>query len=289
MNFKPCLYLALLCLTSLSACEETPIYDEKSATYVPQPQQTDVCQAFQDTPKAEMKTFWLGLKPLGTAQNFDYKFSIPEGYFNQRGGAKLAETTGKSDGAILLYARYPDFAPYSRQFSKADIFNQSRDPSRPAIEYIGYEISMLWGGWAPPGTLPTDWLKPGRERALNLRFKRKDTSPEGWQIEERPSSPFPDLFELDPDMKYGRSAIDKDHRFFIHRNVEGAGTDQIICKRENFGFRDCSHSFVYKQIVMQLDYESAYLNDWKEIKQNTQKFFDCAIIEKGITIGPEDR
>lgn len=279
---------------SLSACGQAPAVDEEQAqtpaerraAYAPQPEQTDVCQAFRDTPKAEMKTFWLGLKPRNAVQNFDYKFSIPQVYFNQRGGAKLAETTGKSDGAILLYARYPDFAPYSRQFSKADLYYGPRDPLRPAIEHIGYEISMLWGGWTFGRGDVARWLK---DNEIRFRFKRKDTSPVGWQIEERQSSVAPDLLELDPDMEYGRSAIDKDHLFFIHRTSPDTVSDEIICGKENFGFGDCSHRFIYGQIGMQLDYESAYLKDWKQIKQNTQKFFDCAIIEKGIRVDLEGK
>jgi len=263
---------------------QTPV--ERRATYTPQPQQTDVCQAFRDTSQTDMKTFWLGLKPRSEAQNFDYKFSIPLTYFNNLSSTTRSGRVDKSGGAILFHARYPDFAPYSRKFSEAYLDYGDWDKTKPNREFIGYEISMLWGGWASPGVLPTDWLE---DEEIRFYFKRKDSSPEGWQIEERPSSITPDLLELDPDMQYDKGTTYKKYRMFIHRDSAGAATDQIFCYKENFGFGDCSHRFVYGQLRIKLRYESAYLKDWKQIKQNTQKFFDCALIEKSIRVTVEDK
>jgi len=283
----------------LNACNRTPapndktptlekrraILAEKRANYIAPPQQIDVCQAIRETPKSEMQTFWLGLKPRNAEQNFDYRFSIPQAYFNQIEGLDLVDETGQSDGAVLFHARYPDFAPYNQKLSDDYRDYGDWDRSKPNKEYIGEDISILWGGWTFGDGDVARWLKSDK---IRFYFKRKDSSPEGWQIEERPSSITPDLLELDPDSKYDRGTAYKKYRMFIHRDSPDIVTDQIFCHKENFGFGNCSHRFIYGQLAIKLRYESAYLKDWEQIKNKTKEFFDCATLDKRPRIKTED-
>ncbi|MEP1230785.1 MAG: hypothetical protein ABJG88_08935, partial [Litorimonas sp.] len=79
MNYK--IFVAGLIVASclLSGCDQPSTkaerkadLEKKRAAYVPPPQLTDVCQAIRETPKSEMTTIWLGLKPRSEEQNFDY-------------------------------------------------------------------------------------------------------------------------------------------------------------------------------------------------------------------------
>ncbi|MEP1229962.1 MAG: hypothetical protein ABJG88_04745, partial [Litorimonas sp.] len=205
--------------------------------------------------------------------------------FNNIRGDIPGEKIGDSRGAILFYARYPDFAPYNKKFKEDFLYYGDWDRTKPNREFIGLELSVLLGPWMPTGVLPADWLK---DEGIQFYFERKESSPEGWQIEERPSEITPDLLELDPDNQYDRGVVYKKYRMFIHRDASGAATDQIFCYKESFGFGHCNHRFVYKDLSILIDYESAYLKDWEQIKHNTMTFFDCATLEKRVRLPLED-
>ncbi len=285
----------------LSACVEKRPTDEiydANGHYVPPPLQASTCEIARKTPPEGLKTFWLGLAtipetPPAYFNGNDYLISLPIGYFEGKGGAQMAERIGRSDGAIMVSARYPDFAPYGTRLSQLERYTPNQLDHLSADKDGSSKVTMVWGGLSNPDIYSGDFMLPeNRDYAFKSWFKTDpydaSKNPENYDDVEVKRSPFGEgLHELDPDMKFGRAPHGSRH-FFTY-NKDGRAVEYIRCSLYNHDYKKvlgrdeimsrCEHDFNHRGLKMSINYPARLLDNWVEIRHKATDLLDCAVIE----------